>query len=122
LGISLLNDDHVLAAFGFAFDFLLGAGFQRAFAFSFRAHALDCIHYVGLLGQERVPEIGRPLNVARQPLNHIRKRRHRLNARVPRLFGHRVGQRLVFQVFVFVHPLLELDHLQWVGRRCQRLG
>jgi hypothetical protein len=50
LRISLLNNDYLFAAFCFGLDFLLGAGFQRAFAFGFGAHSLDCVHHVGLLG------------------------------------------------------------------------
>jgi len=91
----LLNHDHLLAAFASRFHFLLGASFKRALALSLGPHALNCVHHVGLLGQERVAEIRRPLDIAGQPLNYIRKRCHCLDARIPRLFCYRIGQRLV---------------------------
>jgi hypothetical protein len=42
----------------------LGAGFERSFVLRFAAHPLHGIHDVRLLGEESVPEVGCPLNVA----------------------------------------------------------
>jgi hypothetical protein len=57
----LLNYDHLLAALnGLRFHFLLRTGFQSAFALSLRAHALNCVHDVGLLGEKRVSQVRRP--------------------------------------------------------------
>jgi hypothetical protein len=65
LGISRLNDDHLFAAPNcFGLHSLLRACLQSSFAFSFPPHPLDGIHHIGRLRQKRVPEIGRPLNVA----------------------------------------------------------
>jgi hypothetical protein len=51
----------------------LGSGFQISCALSLRTHTLDGIHYVRLLRQECVSQIGRPLNIAGHPLNHVWK-------------------------------------------------
>ena len=85
-------------------------------------HPLDGVHDVALLGEEGVAEVRRPLDVVREPLHHVGNRRHRLDGRVPRLLGDRVGQRLVLQLRVLRQPLLELDDLERVGGRHERLG
>ena len=85
-------------------------------------HPLDGVHDVVLLVEEGVPELRRPLDVVREPLHDVGNRRHRLDARVPGLLRDRVGERLVLQVLVLREPLLELDDLERVGRRDERLG
>jgi hypothetical protein len=70
-----------------------------------------------LLGEEGVAEVGRPLDVVGQPLDHVREHGHRLDARVPVHLLHCVRQRLALQIRVLREPLLELDELEWVGRR-----
>jgi hypothetical protein len=86
------------------------------------AHALNGVHDVRLLGQERISQIRRPLDIARHPLHHVWKCRHCLDTRVPWLPGHRVRQRLVLQVLVIRVPLLKLNHFQRIGGSSQGLG
>jgi hypothetical protein len=82
---------------------------------SLPTHALHGIHHIRLLCQKRVSQVGRPLNVARHPLNQVWKFYQRLDAWVPRLLCHSVRQRLALQVFVSIHPLLKLDNFKWVS-------
>jgi hypothetical protein len=86
------------------------------------AHALNCVHHVGLLREERISQVRRPLDIASHPLNDVRKRYQRLDAWVPRLLGHSVGQGFVLQVLIIRVPLLKLDHFQRVSGSRQRLG
>ncbi|HEY1843708.1 MAG TPA: hypothetical protein VGH05_02480, partial [Buttiauxella sp.] len=63
-----------------------------------------------MLRQECISQIRRPLDISSHPLNHVWKRCHRLDARVPWLPGHCVRQCLVLQVLVIRVPLLKLNH------------
>jgi hypothetical protein len=65
LWISLFDHDHTLALDDFGFDLLLFGRFQIAVVLGLLAHALHGIHYIGLLRQECVTQVGRPLNVIR---------------------------------------------------------
>jgi hypothetical protein len=38
------------------------------------------------------------------------------------LLGHGIGQRLIFQVFIPLHPLLKLDNFQRIRRSSERRG
>jgi hypothetical protein len=67
------------------------------------------------LREEGVTEIGCPLDVASHTLNHVGISCQGLNAWVPILLLHRAREGFVLQVFVFVHPLLKLNDLQWVS-------
>jgi len=89
---------------------------------SLSTQALDCIHNIRLLGQERVPQIRGPLNVARHPLNHVWKLHQSLDAWVPRLLGHCVRQCLALQIFVLIHPLLKLNDFEWISGSSERLS
>jgi hypothetical protein len=82
---------------------------------------LDCIHHVGLLGQECVSQVCHPLNIARHPLYHVWIFYQGLDARIPRLLCHSVRQRFALQILIVVHPLLKLNHFQWIGRGGKRL-
>jgi hypothetical protein len=75
-----------------------------------------------LLRKEGVTEIRCPLDIASHTLNHVRVSGQGLNAWVPRLLGHGIGQRLVFQIFISIHPLLKLNDLQWVSGGGEGLG
>ena len=86
------------------------------------AHALHRFHHVVLLRQECVAQVGRPLNVIRQELHHIRKRGQALDAGIPVLFFHGINERLVLQTRVFRQPLLQLHNFQWVSRSCKHLS
>jgi hypothetical protein len=114
LGVSLLDYDHLFIFHYLRLDFHLVAGFQIPLLLGFRAHALHGIHYVGLLGQNSISEICRPLDVICKPFDDIRKGSQGLNSGVPVLLLHRVRERLVFQILVLRQPLLELDDFQRV--------
>jgi hypothetical protein len=75
-----------------------------------------------LLRQKRVSQIRRPLDIAGHTLHYIWKLYQSLDAWVPRLFCHRVRQRFPFQILVPIHPLLQLDDLEWISGSSQRLG
>src|SRR5580704_2610630 len=64
-------------------DVFLRAGGQLSGLLGFCAHSLDCIHYILLLREKSVAEIGRPGNVVIQTLEHVGKHDQRLHARVP---------------------------------------
>jgi hypothetical protein len=100
---------------------LLRAGLKISCALSLRAHALNCIHHIRLLCQECVSQIRRPLDIARHALYYVWKLYQSLDAWVPRLFCHRVRQPFAFQILVPIHPLLQLDDLEWISRSSQRL-
>jgi hypothetical protein len=100
IGTGLLNFDHLLTAPGrtaphrLGLHDLLRTGFQISGALGLRAHALNCGHYVRLLRQECVSHVRGPLDVVGHTLHHVWKRYQSLDAWVPRLFCHRVRQRL----------------------------
>jgi hypothetical protein len=82
---------------------------------SLPTQALHCIHHIRLLCQKRVTQVGRPLDVASHPLNHVWKLYQRLDAGVPRLLCHGIRQRFSLEVFVSIHPLLKLDNFKWIS-------
>jgi hypothetical protein len=61
------------------------------------------------------------LNIAGHALHHIRKLYQALNAWIPRLLCHSFGQRFALQTLIVGHPLLKLNHFQWVSRSGERL-
>jgi hypothetical protein len=64
-------------------------------------HALHGIHYIALLRQESVAQIGGPLNVVSETFHHVGKGSHGLNAWIPRLLRDSIGECLVFQPGIF---------------------
>jgi hypothetical protein len=121
--LSRLDRDYLVAALNcFGLYFLLRTGFQGPFTFRLGPHPLDRIHDVRLLREERVSQIGRPLDVSGHSLDHVWSRGQSLDAWIPRLLGHSVCQCFVFQIFVPIHPLLKLNDLQWVRGSGQDLG
>ena len=117
-----LHDDDRLRLDDLGLDLLLLVGLQRALLLRLLPHPLDGVHDVGLLVEEGVPEVRRPLDVVTEPLDDVGQRRHRLDGRVPGLLGDRVHERLVLQVLVLREPLLELHELERVRGRDERLG
>jgi hypothetical protein len=81
------------------------------------AHSLDRIHHVLLLREEGIAEIRGPLNIVRQALNDIGQRRHRLNARLPRLLLDCFSELLLVfcETRISFQPLLQLNDLQRVS-------
>jgi hypothetical protein len=122
LRIRLFDYDYALVLDDLGFHFLLFSRFQITLILSFLAHALHRIHAIALLREECIAQIGGPLNVVCQPLYNIRESRKRLDAWIPGLFRHGVRERLVFQILIFVQPLLKLDDLERIRGRRQSLG
>jgi hypothetical protein len=85
-------------------------------------HALDCVHHVGLLRQECVSKVRGPLDVACHPLHHVWKLYQTLDTGVPRLLCHCVCQRFALQIFVPIHPLLQLDNFKRISGSAERLS
>jgi len=96
LRISLLDHDNFLAFHCLCFHLHLIVGLEGTLILSLLAHPLHGVHDIRLLGQERVAEVGRPLDVICKSLHNIRKRRQGLDGWIPVLFHHRVHQRLIF--------------------------
>jgi hypothetical protein len=63
LRIRLFHNNDTLAFDNLGFDLLLLIRFQVALVLSLLAHPLYRIHYIALLRQKRVAEIGRPLDI-----------------------------------------------------------
>jgi hypothetical protein len=124
LRIRLLDHNHALVLNRFGLDLLLLCGFQIAFFLRLFSHALHSLHHIGLLGQEGVAEIGGPLNVIGEALDHFREPGQSLHAWIPWLLRHSVGQFLfpILEVLVLREPLLELDDLKRIRRRRQHLS
>jgi len=74
------------------------------------------------LREKRVSKIGRPLDVAGQPLDDIWSRRQGLDTGIPWLLGHGVSECFVFQSFISIHPLLKLNDFERISRSSQSLG
>ncbi len=121
-GIGLLNNDDLLRFHDFGFNFLLFRRFQVAGILGLFPHALDGIHHVRLLSQKGISQVSGPLDIIRQTFDHIGESGHGLDTCVPRLFLHSIDERLVFQIFVFLQPLLKLNKLQRVRRSGEHLG
>jgi hypothetical protein len=122
LWIRLFDDDRALVVDHLGLYFLLFTRLQIAGSFGLLTHALDCIHYIGLLRQKRIAEIGCPLDIVSEALDQVGQSGKRLNAWVPWLFGDGIGECLVFQAWVLRKPLLELNNLEWIGRGGKGLG
>ena len=122
LRVRRLDDDDFLRLDDLRLDLLLLGRLQGVVVLRLLPHPLAGVHDVGLLGEEGVAEVGRPLDVVGEPLHGVGEGGHRLDGRVPRLLGDGVRERLVLQVRVLRHPLLELDELERVGGRRERLG
>src|SRR5580704_12648233 len=120
--LGLLNHNDALALYNLCFYLHLFVAFQVSLPLGFGAHALYCLHDVGLLRQESVTQIGRPLDVVCQPLEGVWNHRHSLDAWVPGLLFHGIDERLVLQSVVFRQPLLELHKFQWVRRGGKHLS
>jgi hypothetical protein len=100
---------------GFCLHHLLLTGFQGPFALRFPSHPLHRIHHVRLLGEKRIPEISRPLDIAGHSLQSFRNSSERLHAWIPRLFRDCIFQRFVLEILVLVHPLLKLDNFERIS-------
>jgi hypothetical protein len=91
----LLNFDYLLAAGNcLGLHHRLGAGFQISSTLGFSTHPLNRVHHIGLLRQERIPQIRRPLNIVGHACDHIWISYQSLDTWIPRLLCHGICQRL----------------------------
>lgn len=63
LGAGWLNDDGLLTPLCLIRNRLLGRRRKPAVGLSLGSHLLDCIHHVGLLGEEGVAKVRSPANI-----------------------------------------------------------
>ena len=104
------------------FHDLFRRGFQIAGALRLDAHALHGLHHIRFLRQERVAELGRPLDVVCQALDDIREARPSPGCSDP-MAAWRPSRRASFpSVRVFREPLLELNDFERIRRCGQGLG
>jgi hypothetical protein len=122
LRIGLFDHDHLLVFHHLGFNFHLLCGFQIPLLLGLRPHALHSIHNIGLLGQNSIAKVSRPLDVFREPFDDIRKGSHSLNGGIPVLFFYCVHESLVLQILVLRQPLLELHDFQRVCGGSQDLS
>jgi hypothetical protein len=101
LWVGLLDHDHTFVLNDLGFDLLLLGRFQIPLVLGFFAHALHGIHYIALLRQESVAQIGGPLNVVSETFHHVGKGSHGLNAGIPGLLRDSIGECLIFQPGIF---------------------
>src|SRR6266436_5099945 len=87
-----------------------------------RAHSLHRAHDIGLLGEEGVPKVGGPTDIAAEQPQRVRKCHQRLDARIPALLPGPVHQLPALKIRVLLKPLLRLDDLKRIGARGQRLA
>jgi hypothetical protein len=112
LRIGLFDNDDALAFDDLGFDRLLFVRFQIASVLGLLTHALNCVHDVALLRKKCVSKIRGPLDIVCKTVHHIRQSGQCLDAWVPRLLCHRIGQGLVLQRLVLLEPLLQLDDFE----------
>jgi hypothetical protein len=79
-------------------------------------------HHIGLLSQERIPQICGPSNIVGQQPECVGKRYQGLDARVPVLPLGSVHQLSSLEVAVLPEPLLRLHDLQRIRARGQHLA
>src|SRR5580658_1528131 len=101
LWVGLLNDNYSLRLYYLRFHSLLLGGFQVSCIHGLLAHSLHRVHHVTLLREEGVTQVGGPLDAVNKLLHQVWERGHGLDAGIPVLVLHRVGERLSFQVRVF---------------------
>jgi len=117
-----LDNNNLLAALGsFSSHGLLGAGLQHSPVVRLGTHALNRVHHICLLVDEGVAQLRGPLDISSHALHDIGKRCQRLDTRIPVLLLHRGEKRVAPQILVPLHPLLQLDKVQWIGRSDQDL-
>ena len=116
--IGLLDRDPLLAALSLGLrDRLLLGRRQLVVGLGLRAQPLDRVHHVRLLGQNRIAEFERPVELRAHHRDDVGRGRERLHASVPRLQLGRRAQRVALQVLVFLDPAVRLNDLERIGRR-----
>jgi hypothetical protein len=90
------------------------SGLQITFLLGLFPHSLNGIHYLALLRQKGIAQLGRPLNFVAEQFYDRWHSCKSLDARVPRLFFRCVGERLVFQALVFLQPTLQKNNFDGI--------
>ena len=103
-------------------DFLFLGRLQLVVRLRLGAQALDGVHHIGLLGDNRIAELLRPVKLRTHQLQHVRRRHQGLDAVIPRLFVDRGLQRVALEILVRFEPTLGLHDVERIGRRHQHLG
>jgi hypothetical protein len=111
-----------VAVLGGRADGLLARRFQHAGGVGSLTQSLDCAHDVLLLSQERVAQIIHPSDILIETVQHVRKHHQGLHAGIPRLFRHRVSQRLALQLGILLEPAAGGDDFEGIRRCDQRLA
>jgi hypothetical protein len=96
LRIRLFHNNDALVFDNLGLHLLLFIRFQVALLLGLLAHPLHRIHHIALLGQKRIAQISGPLDIVCQPLDHVRQPGQRLDACIPWLLGHSIGESFVF--------------------------
>jgi hypothetical protein len=86
-----LDDDYTFVIDRLRLHLLLFGRLQIALLLGLLPHALHGRHHITLLREKGIPQVSRPLDIVGEPFRDVRNSRKRLNAWVPRLFGHCVG-------------------------------
>jgi len=86
-----LDDYYTLVIDRLRLHLLLLGRLQIPFVFGLSPHALHGRHHIALLREKSIPQVCGPLNIVGEPFCDVRNSRKRLNAWVPRLFGHCLG-------------------------------
>jgi hypothetical protein len=113
------NDDVVLTVGRGGGDCLVLVRLQGAPLLRLLTHALDSGHYILLLVQKGVAQVGCPVDIRGQVMKHIGEHNQRLHAGVPRLFRCRIGQRFPAERRILFQPLISLDDFQRI-RGCDQ--
>ena len=122
IGIRWLDGDDLLVLHFRYSDGLLFGRLQLVVGLSLGAQALDRVHHIGLLGNNRIAELLRPIEFRTHHLQHVRRGDQGFDAVVPRLLVDRRLQCIAFEILVCFKPTLGLHDVERIGRRHQHLG
>ena len=114
LGALRLDHDDLVRLLG---DHLLLGGLQVARLVGLAAHALDRVEQLGLLAEDGVAEIPRPVEVLVHAREHRREAAQRLHGGVPVLFLECLLEGLAGELGVRLDPAIRFDDLERIGRR-----
>src|SRR2546428_6830574 len=82
---------------------------------------LDCVHHLCLLGEKRIAEPFRPVQLLVHHLEDLGKRDERFDAGVPAILCNRLHRLVAFKAGIGPGPTRGLDDLERIGRGHQNL-
>ena len=103
-------------------DGLLVRGLQLVRRLRSCAQALDGVHHVGLLGQNGVAEILRPIELVAHHRQHRRRSNQGFHAIVPSLLVDGGFELVALETLIGAEPTIGLDDFERISRRHQDLG